>query len=117
MEKFRVRPAYQSDDLLIEFRGDHRSRGYPNIRRILEVGLSSKPKKHPSIDTAMLGASTDEFISLWEYENGEYELDDDVWAYFILAPDNNARVISDIVEVLLKSGEFIREETDPNEYT
>jgi hypothetical protein len=117
MEKFRVRPGHKSKELLIEFWGDHRSEDYPNIRKILEVGLSAKPKKHPSLDIVSIGLATDEFISLWEYENGIYELDDDIWAYFIMATDNNAQVISDVEQVLLKSGEFIKEEADFSKYT
>lgn len=117
MEKFRVRPGHKSDELLIEFWGDHRSKGYPNIQQILEVGLSAKPKKHPNLDTVSIGLATDEFISLWEYKNGEYELDDDIWAYFIMAPENNAQVINDIEQVLLSSGEFIKEDADFSQYT
>ena len=117
MEKFRVCPCYKSEELLIEFWGDHRSQSYPNIQKILEVGLSAKPKKHLSLDTINIGLATDEFISQWEYKNGEYELDDDIWAYFIMATENNAQVISDIEQVLLKSGEFIKEDADFSEYT
>ena len=61
--------------------------------------------------------ATDEFITLWKYKNGEYELDDDIWAYFIHASENNEQVIADIEEVLLASGQFIKEEADFSEYT
>ena len=117
MEKFRVRPGHKSTELLIEFWGDHRSEGYPNIQKILEVGLSAKSKKHPCLDVVSIGLATDEFISLWEYPNGVYELDDDIWAYFIMATNNNAQVINDIEQVLLKSGEFLKEEEDFSKYT
>lgn len=59
----------------------------------------------------------DRFISLWEYHNGEYELDDDVWDFFILAPNNNTQVIADIERVLLASGQFMKEEVDFGKYT
>jgi hypothetical protein len=117
MEKFCVRTGCKTKELLIEFWGDHRTKGFPDIQRILEKGLNAKQKKHPSIDVVYIGLATDQFISLWEYENGEYELDDDTWDYFIHAPDNNQQVIGDIEEVLLESGFFAKEATDLNKYT
>jgi len=117
MEKFRVRPGYKSKELLIEFWGEHRSEKFPNIQGILAQGLDAQPAKHPTLDTATITMSTDEFITLWKYKNGEYELDDDTWAFFIHAPDNNIQVISDIEKVLLASGKFIKEEADFSEYT
>ncbi|PCI26772.1 MAG: hypothetical protein COB67_09815 [SAR324 cluster bacterium] len=117
MEKFSVRPAYKSKELLVEFWGDHRSETYPSIQKLLEKGLNSKSKRHPSLDTFRIAIATDEFISLWQYENGEYELDDDIWGCFILAPDNNTQIISDIERVLLASGKFMKEDVDFSEYT
>jgi len=117
MEKFRVRPGYKSKELLIEFWGEHRSENFPDIQDILAHGLDAKPVKHPTLDTATIAMATDEFITLWKYKNGDYELDDDTWAFFIHAPDNNIQVISDIEKVLLASGQFIKEEVDFSEYT
>jgi len=71
---------------------------------------------HPIFDTARVGLALDEFISLWEYSNGEYELTDDTWAYFVLAPNNNSQVIGDIERALLQSGQFIKEEVDFADY-
>lgn len=117
MEKFRVRPGYKSKELLVEFWGEHRSARFPDIRSILAQGLRAKPERHPSLDAATIAIATDKYISFWQYENGEYELDDDIWAFFILAPENNAQVIADIERVLLESGEFTKEEADFSEYT
>lgn len=117
METFRIRPGYKSKELLVEFWGDHRGENFPDIRSILAQGLKAKPAKHPTLDTAFIATATDEFITLWKYENGEYELDDDTWAFFIHAPDNNIQVISDIERVLLASGQFIKEKADFSEYT
>ncbi|MGI5310797.1 hypothetical protein [Rheinheimera sp. WS51] len=117
METFRIRPGYKSKELLIEFWGDHRSQDFPDIQGILAKGLNAKPAKHPTLDTATIAMATDEFITLWKYKNGEYELDDDIWAYFIHASENNEQVIADIEEVLLASGQFIKEEADFSEYT
>jgi len=101
----------------VEFWGDHRGATFPDIQGILAQGLNAKPVRHPSLDTATIAIATDEFISLWRYENGEYELDDDIWALFILAAENNSQVISDIERVLLSTGEFSKEEADFSEYT
>ncbi|WP_445356280.1 hypothetical protein ACJJI5_11090 [Microbulbifer sp. EKSA008] len=117
MEKFRVRPGYKSKELLVEFWGEHRSKSFPDIQDILAEGLNAKPVKHPTLDTATISMATDEFITLWEYKNGEYELDDDIWAFFIYAPENNTQVIADIESVLLASGQFIKEKADFSEYT
>lgn len=116
LERFRVRPGYKSKDLLVEFCGDHRSSSYPNIANLLQNALNAKPKKHPVFDTVRIALATDVFISLWEYSNGEFELNDDTWAYFALAPNNNAQVIDDIERVLLQSGQFIKEEVDFADY-
>ncbi|CCN34460.1 conserved hypothetical protein [Vibrio nigripulchritudo SO65] len=109
MEKFKIRLSNNSEDLMIEFLGDHRREGYPNIHVILENGLLSKPQSHRNASFADIALATDEIVSLWEYSNGEYELNDDVWTYSIHAHLNNAQVIRDIEETLLKSGEFIRD--------
>lgn len=116
LEKFRVRPGYKSKELLVEFCGDHRVSSYPDISNLIQSALNAKPKEHPYIDTVHIGLATDQFISLWEYSNGEYELDDDTWGYFILAPRNNAQVIGDIEKALLQSGLFIKEEVDFADY-
>ena len=116
MEKFRIRPGYQSELLLVEFWGEHRSPKFPDIARILARGLKAKPAKHPFLDVASIALATDEFISIWEYDKGSYELCDDIWAYFIHAPKNNSQVMADIERILLKSGEFIKEEVDFDEF-
>ena len=116
MEKFRVRPGYKSEELLVEFWGDHRSEHFPDIQGILAKGLHAKPLKHPKLDAMTIAITTDQLISHWCYQQGEYELDDDIWAFFIHAPENNSQVISDIERVLLASGQFVKEEVDLNEY-
>lgn len=116
MEKFRVRPCYKSKELLIEFWGEHRDIKFPDIEAILAQGLKAKQTEHPSLETASIAIATDQFISFWQYENGEYELNDDTWALFIHAPVNNAQVIADIKQVLISSGQFFKEEVDFDEY-
>lgn len=116
METFALRPGYNSQKLLIEFYGDHRSDSYPNVPSLLAKGLQAKQHKHPTLDTARICISTDELISWWCYENGAYELDDDIWGLFIHAADNNAKIMSDVEKILLASGEFEKQVVDFSEY-
>ncbi len=116
MEKYKVRPGYKSKELLVEFWGDHRGSHFPDIQGILADGLNAKPYKHLGLDTVEVAIATDEIIPLWTYENGEYQLDDDIWAFFIHARRNNAQVIADIDRVLSSSGKFVKEVADFTEY-
>ena len=116
LEKFIVRPGYKSKEFLIEFCGDHRSPSFPNIANLLAIALNAKLKRHSTLDVVHIGLATDEFISLWEYSNGDYELDDDIWSYFILAPSNNCQIVCDIERVLLRSGLFVKEHVDLEPY-
>jgi len=93
VEKFKVRPGFQSEKLLIEFCGDHRNEAYPNIHNILEMTLLAKSIKHPSLDTLHIAITTDEFITFWEYPNGRFELDDDIWKKLILACISNLNLL------------------------
>lgn len=111
-----MRPAYGSETLLVEFFGDHRSKNYPNVQSILAHGLNARSAEHPALDTAAIGIATDEYISLWHYEHGAYEVDDDIWGLFILAPENNAKIMSDIARVLLASEAFEEREADVANY-
>ncbi|MBB1481668.1 MULTISPECIES: hypothetical protein [Pseudoalteromonas] len=124
MEKFLVRPGYKTEELLVEFLGDHREPQFPDIQEILVKGLKAEPDQlksfdptqYSSFDIATMAVAADEFLTFWKYSNGEYELDDDIWAFFIHAPKNNRQVISDIEGVLLASGKFIKEEVDFSQY-
>ncbi|WP_446441744.1 hypothetical protein [Pseudoalteromonas sp. 1181_04] len=43
MEKFLVRPGYKTEELLVEFLGDHREPQFPDIQEILVKGLKAEP--------------------------------------------------------------------------
>ena len=111
-----MRPGYQSKELLVEFRGDSRAKDFPNVAGILAKALDAKEEKHPVLDTIKIGLATDEFISYWTYRNGSYEIDDDTWCCFILAPKNNTQVIFDIERALLDTGLFVKEEVNFDDY-
>ena len=116
MELFAVRPGYQSEELLVEFFGDHRGDGFPNVWDILARGLNAQPRAHPTLDTASIGIATDEHISFWQYENGTYEIDDDIWGLFISAPNNNAQIMADIERALVASGAFEKKIVEFDKY-
>jgi hypothetical protein len=116
MEIFRLRAGYKTKEFLIEFCGNHRDKNFPNVARLLKLGLSSKRNRFFK-DMQENIYNFDGFISTWEYRNGCYELDNDIWTLFIHAPDNNDIIISDIEKALLDSGEFEKEEVGFNEYT
>ena len=116
VEKFKLRPGYRSQELLIELCGDHRADGYPDVAAVLSQALEAKSEKHPHFDAVAIALGTDRFFSYWRYAGGAYEIDDDVPGCFILAPADNARVMADVEKALLKSGLFAREDVDFADY-
>lgn len=116
MERFRIRPGYKTKELLIEFCGNHRDKNFPNVAKLLKSSLSAKRNRFFK-DIQENIYNFDGFISTWKYRNGCYELSNDIWTLFILAPDNNDIIISEIEKALLGSGQFEKEEVDFNEYT
>jgi hypothetical protein len=114
--RFRIRPGYKSETLLVEFCGDHRADDYPEVAEILERALGSERGSHPVFDEVKIGLSTDQFFSYWIYENGAYEIDDDTWGLFIAAPENNRQIMSDIEKALLENGRFVKESVDFSNY-
>ncbi len=116
MNTFKVRPGYQSKALLIEFNGEHCAKDFPNVKKLLEKGLSSRRESRLNDFKANL-YDFDGYTTTWKYKNGTYEINNDVWTLFIHAEQNNKVVIADIENVLLDSGVFLKEEVDFSEYT
>jgi hypothetical protein len=106
MEKFRIRPGRGGVQPLIEFCGDHRAPGFPDVARILAATLGAT-RQTPSLAAEVMIAS-DRYVDAWSYEGGIYEIDDDVWACFIHVPDGRDGVVADIERALLHSGRFVR---------
>lgn len=115
-ERIRVRPGYHSKDLLIEFCGDHRSEGFPNVSEILRKALCSEQVKHPNFDEVKIAMSQDRYFSYWAYANGTYEIDDDIWGLFVSTREDNDRVIGDIERSLMQSGLFVKEDVNFADY-
>jgi len=115
-EKFKVRPGYDSGDLLIEFCGDHRSQDYPNIYKLLTTILCAKIIEHPQLNTLDIALTADDYIYCYEYANGRFELVDDVWGCCIHSLENNYQVITDIEKALIKSTLFLKEDVDFSRY-
>jgi hypothetical protein len=114
--RFRVRPGYHSENLLIEFCADNRAGDFPDVAELLRHSLRSQRKKHPDLDEANIAMILDRFITFWSYPGGTYEIDDDIWALFIRAEENNRQVIADIERALLDSGRFVKEDVDFADY-
>ena len=104
---FRVRPAYRTSHLLIELCGDHRAPDYPDVARLLAAALGATQHPHPPGATTIMMA-TDQYVSTWSYAGGCYEIDDDVFGYFIMASDGDPAVIADIGRALVAGGGFVR---------
>lgn len=111
--RFRVRPVYHGTDLLIELIDDHREPGFPSVASILGDALRATQIAHPEgLDDPTIGLSQDRYFSFWSYSGGTYEIDDDIWAFFVSATANNKRVTSDIERALLSTGRFVKEAVD-----
>jgi hypothetical protein len=100
MEKFRVRPAYNTPGLLlIEFCGDHRADYFPSVLKLLATQLQ---------ELSYTGSwpSPDDF--LWEcaYTGGTFELSDDWGGLFIIPRSNFDQVVADVSSALERSGLF-----------
>ena len=115
MHRFKVRPGYKTNDMLIEFVDDHRSSTFPNVESILKQNLKSR-RKNKLKDIHQNIFNFDGVISTWTYTNGVYEIADDIWGLFVHADKNNKSIMNDIEAVLVSSGLFIKEEVDFNEY-
>lgn len=114
---FRVRPGYGSNELLIEFMGDHRSRFYPDIIKLLEkkYNASHKTKKNINGYINYILAS-DHFIWEMKCDKGEFTVDDQWCGLFIHAEGKNQPIIKDIENILLENKHFEKEEVDFSKY-
>jgi hypothetical protein len=117
IERIRVRPGYGSKKLLVEFCGDHRCAGFPNVGEILRQALHASPVKLFNFDEAKVAIATDRYVGLWTYSNGSYEIDDDTWGLWIQCRENNHQVIGDIEHALIRSGLFEKDEVNFEDYS
>jgi hypothetical protein len=115
--RFRVRPGYQSPDLLVELMGDHRAPGFPDLSASLRDQLGASRVPHPEgLDDGNFDWIEGRRISFWTYPGGSYEIDDDIWGLFVSANENNAAVIADIERALLKTGFFEKQSVDFDQF-
>jgi len=111
-----IRPEYHGERLLVEFCGDHRANGFPNVSELLQRNLGAVRLQNPKIDEVTCAVAMDKYISYWTCAAGNYEIDDDTWGLFIAAEENNAQVISAVEQVLVHSGFFSRQDVDYAKY-
>jgi hypothetical protein len=107
VETYQIRPAYGGPRLLIEFCGDHRAPGFPDVARILAAALGAT-RAAPSAQSVQAMMASDRYVGAWSYAGGRYEIVDDIWACFILVPDGRDGVVADIERALVRSGRFVR---------
>ncbi|MEZ8187860.1 hypothetical protein ACED29_18815 [Shewanella sp. 5S214] len=110
MNSFFIRPGYKSDHDLIEFSGDHRSDDFPDVFYILKNALK------PSI-IIMEDYVTDDYVWVFEFESGIFELNDDWGGLFIIPKTNHKKVINQISKTLVSSGSFKDIQVDTSKYT
>ena len=92
--RFRVRPVYHGSELLVELMDDHRQEGFPEIASMLQNALGAVRVPHPhDMDDPRVALAHDRYFSYWSYPGGHYEIDDDIWALFVAAKENNLAVI------------------------
>jgi len=115
-ERIRVRPGYRSKNLLIEFCGDHRAVGFPNVGEILKRALNASPVKLFNADRIKAAIATDCYIGYWTYVNGNYQIDDDTWCLWVECRENNQQVIGDVENALIQSGLFVKDEVNFEDY-
>lgn len=107
--RFRVRPIYHGSELLIEVVDDHRKEGFPSVASILRDALHATNAPHPdNLDDPRVALGQDRYFSYWTYTGGNYEIDDDIWALFVSAKNNNEAVIADAERALLATGKFVK---------
>lgn len=115
--RFRVRPVFHGSDLLVEVLDDHRAVDCPNVAAILQDALHSVQVPHPDgLDEPEVAWSQDRYFSYWTYARGSYEIDDDIWALFVTATIDNARIVADIESALLSTGRFVKEAVDFSQF-
>lgn len=111
--RFRVRPVYHGNQLLIEVLDDHRGERFPNVASILRDALGATQVPHPDkLDGPQVAFSQNRYFSFWVYPGGNYEIDDDIWGLFVLAEENNEAVSADVERTLMSTGRFVKEFVD-----
>lgn len=115
--RFYVRPVYHGVERLVEIVDDHRVEGFPHVAGLLSDALGARRMPHPEgMDAPDIALLHDRFFSYWTYAGGAYEIDDDIWALFVVAKENHAAVIADVERALLSTGLFVKEDVDVARY-
>ena len=108
----KIRPAYNSDDLLLEFESVTGER--PAFLGTLEDELTRIDAEQTDVDTHR--RTRDEYLIAYDSDCGPFELDMDCWDLpFILAP-HNQEAIEEIATLLRDSEAFVEVEADFSEY-
>lgn len=105
MHRYKVRPGYGSDKLLIEFNYDPTEKLHADLNAVLKgAGLI-----HHSIKDYFM-------IPRYKTPTGPFELDHDEWDFIWIHAEENQDAIHYIDQLLQRSGLFQKEEVDFKQY-
>ena len=110
MYRFKVRPGYGSNDLLIEF--DLISEHEEFLTVLVETlrGIDASPREQ--IDLWM----NDEVLLEFDSNLGRFVLSSDIWGMVFLMDGENPSTIESIGSLLADSDRFEAEAVDPQDY-
>ena len=108
--KYRLRPGYGSDKLLLEF---YLANKESEFQKDLFKTLKDL---NPKIDTVEDLWMNDEVLLEVSSENGKFTLSRDIWDFAFIMADNNQPCIKLIDEILKSSNLFKKEEVNFEDY-
>ncbi len=110
MYKFRCRPGYKSDKLLIEFtKGVEKDSFFTDLLK----ALSKIEMKVDSVDDLWMN---DEFLINIKSKIGEFFFSKDIWDFAFIMSETNQEAIKKICYILSKNKYFIKEEVNFDDY-
>ncbi len=110
MYKYRVRPGYGSDKLLIEFLSDTGNKNFiSTFKNVLSVCNAHSKKK---IDLWF----NDELIYNMDSDFGKFEISTDNWGNLFIIAEENQKAINLLDEIISKNDLFMKEEVNFEDY-
>ncbi|MBN2293739.1 MAG: hypothetical protein JXM70_15030 [Pirellulales bacterium] len=109
MYRYRIRPGYGSDKLLVEFMHDSSCKDFTDA--LLSVFSTNGVKAKHKRDLVFL------YIVIMDSPVGEFELDYDEWDSIWVHAEDNQDAIIFIDRILAESALFQKEEVDFKDYT
>ena len=108
--KYRLRPGYGSDKLLLEFFLDSTDTEFDKIL------FTTLKDINPKVDTVEDLWMNDEVLLNVSSDNGAFTLSKDIWGFAFIMTENNQPCIDLIGKILNNSSLFIKAEVDFADY-